>query len=302
MLIGAFFFAMMSLLTESLSREYSFAWIACIRSLIATAVAVAMAWAGGVRLAFWRPKTLWLRSLAGCISMMFLFFAMTHYDVSVILSLSSTYPLWVAVFSWPMLGHFPSRDTWWALLASTLGMCLVYLAADTATAAIDSAYRRPDLAIPSGILAGLFSAVALIGLHKVKQVDPRAVVAHFSAVSTVIAGLIWLMLPAATDGPVRLAGSAAWLRLAGVGVTAVLGQLFLTKAFAAGTPSRVSVIGLSQVAFAALYQWLAEGRLPTRQSLAGMLLVIGATCWVMLNKSPEPTRLEEVDEARETSG
>ncbi|MFN9913240.1 MAG: hypothetical protein ACK53L_11690, partial [Pirellulaceae bacterium] len=77
---------------------------------------------------------------------------------------------------------------------------------------------------------------------------------------------------------------------------------FLTKAFAAGTPSRVSVIGLSQVAFAALYQWLAEGRLPTRQSLAGMLLVIGATCWVMLNKSPEPTRLEEVDEARETSG
>jgi drug/metabolite transporter (DMT)-like permease len=281
MLFGSFFFAAMSLFTESLGDEYSFTWIAFIRSAIATLVAVAMVWLGGAKLVFFRPATLWLRSLAGCTSMMFLFFAMTHYDVSVILSLSSTYPIWVAVLGWPMLGHIPSRDTWIALAVSTIGMWLVYSAAiGSDPTKLHGLHSMPQYAIPSGIMAGLLSAVALIGLHKVKEVDTRAVVAHFSAVSTIISLFLWLVIPhseawLATD-------STSPIRLTCVGVAAVLGQLFLTKAFASGVPARVSVVGLSQVAFAATYKWLVGGDIPSMSSFAGMILVVGATLWVML--------------------
>lgn len=282
MLIGSLFFAAMSLFTESLGDELSFTWIACIRSAIATVVAVVMVWLAGAKLVFFRPITLWWRSLAGCTSMMFLFFAMTHYDVSVILSLSSTYPIWVAVLGWPLLGHVPSRDTWLALAVSTIGMWLVYSAAVGSRGATSpSLHSMPQYAIPSGILAGLLSAVALIGLHKVKEVDSRAVVAHFSGVSTIISLLLWLVIPTAGTWTTRT--STSDLRLLCVGITALLGQLFLTKAFAAGTPARVSVVGLSQVAFAAGYKWLAYGSLPTPMSVLGMIMVVGATLWVILS-------------------
>jgi drug/metabolite transporter (DMT)-like permease len=281
MLFGSFFFAAMSLFTESLGDEYSFTWIAFIRSAIATLVAVAMVWLGGAKLVFFRPATLWLRSLAGCTSMMFLFFAMTHYDVSVILSLSSTYPIWVAVLGWPMLGHIPSRDTWIALAVSTIGMWLVYSAAiESDPTKSHGMHSMPQYAIPSGIMAGLLSAVALIGLHKVKEVDTRAVVAHFSAVSTIISLILWLVIP--HSGAWLATNSTSPIRLTCVGVAAVLGQLFLTKAFASGVPARVSVVGLSQVAFAATYKWLVGGDIPSMSSFAGMILVVGATLWVML--------------------
>jgi drug/metabolite transporter (DMT)-like permease len=77
------------------------------------------------------------------------------------------------------------------------------------------------------------------------------------------------------------------IRLVAVGVAAVLGQLFLTKAFAAGRPARISVIGLSQVAFAASYKWVVEGRVPSGIGFVGMLLVIGATVWVMLRSQAD---------------
>lgn len=287
MLIGSFFFAAMSLFTESLGGTYTFTWIAFVRSAIATIVAMAMVWLGGAKFVFLRPWTLWWRSLAGCLSMMFLFYAMTHYHVEVILSLSSTYPIWVAVLGWPLLGQRPSMNTWIALIVSTVGMWLVYSTSVRAEgAAIYPQHFSPHYAIPSGALAGLLSAVALIGLHKVKEVDPRAVVAHFSGVSTIIAFVIWGLVPVPSASDVNSLLSLSGLL--GVGVAAVLGQLFLTKAFASGVPARVSVIGLTQVVFASLYKWLIFGSVPTPLSLVGMLLVLSATLYVMLLNATDP--------------
>lgn len=315
MLIGSFFFAAMGLLIESLGTEYSFAWIATIRSAVATLIAVGMVLYVRAEFVVWRPASLWMRSLAGCSAMLCLFFAMTHYDVAVVLSLSSMYPIWVAILGWPMLGQVPSRDTWLALSVSTVGMWLIYASA-TGSASFgqasfgpaslgpetfgnDHSHYLPQVAIPLAALASMFSAVALIGLHRVKELDPRAVVTHFSAVSTLLSLVLWLAMPiqAAAVQPLNQAltdpmlssevhmGSV--LRLVAVGVAAVLGQLFLTKAFAAGRPARISVIGLSQVAFAAIYKWFFEGRIPSGLAVVGMLLVIGATLWVMIRGQPD---------------
>lgn len=281
MLIGSFFFAVMGLLIESLGTEYSFAWIATVRSAVATTIAVSMVLYARANFFVLRPANLWMRSLAGCSAMLCLFFAMTHYDVAVVLSLSSMYPIWVAILGWPMLGQIPSRDTWLALSVSTFGMWLIYAAATgPAPFRIEHSHYLPHIAIPLAALASMFSAVALIGLHRVKELDPRAVVTHFSAVSTLLSLGLWLCMPMQTMSSDSDRGSL--MRLVAVGVAAVLGQLFLTKAFAAGHPARISVIGLSQVAFAASYKWIVEGRIPSGVGFVGMLLVIGATVWVML--------------------
>ena len=62
--------------------------------------------------------------------------------------------------------------------------------------------------------------------------------------------------------------------LLGVGVSATIGQLFLTKAFAAGPPARVSVVMLSQVGFTMLLEMAIWHRSFSGQTLVGIFLVI----------------------------
>ena len=126
MLIGSVFFAIMALLTESLRDHFTYPWIAMVRSGVATTLAIALTWAGGAQLVFLRPTSLWIRSLSGWASMICGFYALTHYDVEIVLSLTNMYPLWVAVLSWPLLGKIPSFKTWMALFISCIGMWLVY--------------------------------------------------------------------------------------------------------------------------------------------------------------------------------
>lgn len=281
MLIGSLFFAIMALLAESLKEQFSFPWISAIRSGVATCLAFALAFAAGSKLVFFKPFTLWIRSISGWVSMMFCFYAMTHYDVEIVLALTNSYPIWVAILSWPILGIVPNAKSWIALLVSCLGMGLIYYGSDNAGDVV-STYSNPHWAIPAAILASIMSGVALINLHRLKGIDARTIVTHFSAVATLGSLLVWLALPVPSD----LTATDDWsvLRLLGVGIAATVGQLCLTKAFSTGQPANVSIIGLSQVVFAAIFKWFLERQVPSLLSTLGMLLVMAATIWVILGK------------------
>jgi drug/metabolite transporter (DMT)-like permease len=288
MLIGSIFFAIMALLAESLKEQFSYPWITMVRSGIATILALGLACAAGAKLVFLRPLTLWVRSLSGWASMICGFYALTHYDVEIVLALTNMYPLWVAVLSWPLLGVLPSSKTWTALAISCVGMWLVYSSSISIESPSD--YSSPRTAIPMAILAGILSGVALINLHRVRHIDTRAVVAHFSAVATSCSLMVWLFIPVMpSTKPIDAPGVA---RLIGIGIAATVGQLCLTKAFSSGSPARVSVVGLSQIVFAALVKWALEHRIPTTGSMIGMGLVIASTVWVILSQ-PSEQELEE---------
>src|SRR5205823_885809 len=106
------------------------------------------------------------------------------------------------------------------------------------------------------LLSAFCAAVAMLGLHRLKDVDPRAVVAHFAGVASVLAAtlLAWRSPVAASLATASLSPAAqpvaTLLLLAGVGLSGTIGQVFLTKAYAAGMPSEVAVISLTQVLFA----------------------------------------------------
>ena len=291
MLVGSIFFAIMALLAESLKEQFSYPWITMVRSGVATVLAVGLAVAAGAKLVFLKPITLWIRSLSGWASMICGFYALTHYDVEIVLALTNMYPLWVAILSWPLLGVIPSGKTWIALVVSCLGMWIVYSSSIVADH-LPSSFSSPRTAIPMAILAGMLSGVALINLHRVKHLDTRSVVAHFSGVATACSFVVWLTVPVAL--PTRSIDTASVVRLIGIGLAATVGQLCLTKAFSTGSPARVSVVGLSQVVVAALVKWFMEQRIPTSGSMIGMTLVVASTVWVILSR---PTA-KEVDEVR----
>ena len=72
----------------------------------------------------------------------------------------------------------------------------------------------------------------------------------------------------------------------------------LTKAFAAGSPSRISVLSLTQVVFAMGYDVAIEGRVLGPSTLLGFLLVLAPTAWITLRAGRTSAEsIEASDEA-----
>ena len=87
----------------------------------------------------------------------------------------------------------------------------------------------------------------MMGLNRLKDLDPRAVVVHFSATALVFAVASFFVFP--LEAYKEAFDATHLAELVAVGVTAAIGQYFLTKAFTAGDPARVSVASLSQFVF-----------------------------------------------------
>jgi drug/metabolite transporter (DMT)-like permease len=285
MLLGAASFAVMSILTVSLKDEVDWQWIAIARAGLAMTFAAIMATAAGKPLVFFRPRKLWVRSIAGSISLVGGFYAMTHYPVSEVLTLTNMFPLWVAVLSLPLLGEWPSLEVWPAVLIGLAGIVLIQ------QPQIDvNQFSAGQWAIAAAILSSFTSAIAMIGLHHVREIDPRAVVAHFSAVA--LAGCVLSLWVFPTSHEWSLSLRTVSLLLA-VGVCATVGQLFLTLAFASGPPAQVSVVGLSQVGFVMLMEMAIMGRSFSAITLLGIALVIAPTAWSLI-RSATHRKTEEI--------
>lgn len=274
MLGGAFAFAVMGAFAHAAGKHCPWQIIALARSALALIIAGSLAYFARTPLVFFRPKTLWIRSLAGSLSVLCNFYALSRLPVADALTLTNMFPLWIAALSWPLLKRMPGRSVWLGILCGMLGVFVMqqpYLA-------------EGNTGTLSAVTGSFTSAVALIGLHRLKHIAANAVVVHFSTVSVLmLLTMLFLIPPEATaNWPLRMNWSMAGLLL-GVGVFATIGQLLLTRAFAAGAPARVSVVGLSQVGFAMIFDMAIWQREFALHSVAGILLVMGPTVWMMLS-------------------
>lgn len=271
MLGSALAFSIMGTLAHALRDRCDWRLIACARSGLSLCLATALCLSNGATIVVWRPATLWLRSLAGSVSMVCTFFALVNLPVADVLTLTNTFPVWVALLSWPMLGQKPTIQILLAVAAGLAGVCLV---------------QRPHLTSGNfaslvALFSSLTTALAMIGLHRLQSIDPRAIVAHFSGVA-LVACLLVLLTTGSSTMLRALAEPLTLAQLVGVGVFATLGQLQLTKAFALGMPAKVSVVGLTQILFAVVLDWAIWGRPLEPITLAGMALTALPTAWILL--------------------
>jgi drug/metabolite transporter (DMT)-like permease len=280
MLAGCAAFAVMGSTAHLLHQEAYCDWqvIAIARSGMALAFALVLARAAGVPLVFWRPRALWMRSLAGSVSMVCTFYALTRLPVSQVLTVTQMFPIWVALLSWPLLGEAPGLSIWLAVLSAVFGVYLIQQQPH-----LDGA----NLATLAAAVASLFTAVAMLGLHRLHALGPWAIVAHFSAVALVFCVASAFVFPR-TIPLERLLAPRPLLLLLTLGVTATAGQLFLTRAFTAGSPMYVAVVGLTQIIFALPLDLLLLGhgshpeRLLNPDSLLGIALIVVPTACVMV--------------------
>lgn len=265
-------FATMGALSHLAGERCDWRFVAAARTSLAFVFALALTLSAGVRPVVRRPRILWMRSVAGSCGLLCAFYALTHLPVSTSLTLSNTVPVWVTLLAWPLLGQRPRAQVWAAIAVGLAGVVLV---------------QRPEaagegLAGALAVLSAGCTAFAMIGLNRLGHVDARAVVTHFSGVSTVFA-LTFLLATGREAWREPPRGAATWALLVGVGLAGTVGQIFMTRAFALGSPPRVSVVGLTQVVFALVYDLLVWRRALDLPTALGILLVVAPSAWLILH-------------------
>ncbi|MDB5313575.1 MAG: EamA-like transporter family protein [Gemmataceae bacterium] len=270
MLAGSFSFTLMAELAHVLTRACDWQLVAVARAGLVAVFAGVIAYLAGAKLVFLRPWRLWVRSVTGSCSMVGTFYAFAKLPAADVLTLTNTVPIWIAVLSWPLYGKPPGWKMVAAILTGVAGVVLV---------------EQPHLeagnpGVFAALAAAVFTAVAMLGLHSLRTIDPRAIVVHFSAVATVVCLGAFLLIPR-THELAAGAGGYVPLQLVGMAATATVGQIFLTLAFGSGSPSKVSVVGLTQIVMALGFDaWLWD-REVDGVTLLGTLLVIAPTAWLL---------------------
>jgi drug/metabolite transporter (DMT)-like permease len=281
MLASAFTFATMSACAHGLKDRCDWRMVIIARSGLAFLFTLIIARVQQAPLVWPGPKTLWMRSIAGSLGMLCAFYTLTHMPISGAMTLQNSYPFWIALLSWPILGIRPSRTVWIALLCGIIGVALIAQTYSDPSAHFDN----QEFATVIAILASVLTSIVMFGLHHLAHVHPLAIAVHFAGIATVTCiGYTWLT---SWSKPVSWAGAAepmTLLLLFAVGALATLGQILMTSAFQKGQPDRLSTIALSQSVFALVYDCLIWQHPLSVGLVFGMVLILTPACWLAAHR------------------
>ena len=283
MFAGALLFALMAAMTRSLAGVISWSTIALVRSLFAFVFAASATVITRKQFVIWQSQALWIRSVAGAASLLCCFFAMTRLPLADSITLFYMHPLWIVCLSWLVFGYPVRAREMLAVAAGAVGVVLI----------VQPRFATIGLATTVALAGSVAAAVAMLGLHRIRGVSIWAIVAHFSAVSSIAATCCWLVVP--DTGLAWTSHVAPIASLAGIGTCATLAQFCMTRAYATGNPTWVSVAGLSEVVFAAVLDVVIWNRVFSLAALVGMLMVVAPTVFLTTRRIRVPD--EEVGAA-----
>jgi len=209
----------------------------------------------------WRTHV--LRNVSGVLSMWMGFYALSHLPLSTAVSLNYTSPLFIA--GWMLVGGGSQRDAM-RILAVVLGFLGVV------------AILRPSVedaqffAALTGLAAGGIGAIAMLQVRQLGregEAEWRTVLIFSCFVC--LSGITGLLL----EGWPRL-DLPAWLALLGIGLSGLVGQLAMTRAFGLGSALLSAALQYTTIIFATLLGIAFWKDRPDLVAWAGMALIIGS--------------------------
>lgn len=267
MLVAAALFALMGVQVKHASVHFSPAELVFYRSIFGLFSIWAMIaisrrqWLAPlathhVRAHFWR-------GLSGFTALVLFFYAIARLPLATAVTLNYTAPLFLAALSAWWLHERHGRGLVGAVLLGFVGIVLLL------RPQVQGQAWLPALA---GLVSGMLAAVAYINVKQLGKLgEPEwRVVFYFTLLAT-LGGGAWMALagfhrPQAEDWP--------WL--VGIGLTATLAQLALTRAYHRGRTLTVGALAYTTVGFSAVYGVLLFGEQLPMQSWIGMTVVASA--------------------------
>lgn len=278
MLVAAALFAVMGVLVKYASANFSSPELVFYRSIFG----LVTIWLGIV----WQTRRwfaslstahaathLW-RSLAGFIALVLFFYALGRVPLATAVTLNYTAPLFLAVLSAVWLHERHGRGLLLAVLLGFAGIVLLL-----------RPQWQPNTWLPAlaALVSALFAAVAYVDIKRLGKLgEPEWRVVFYFTLLCSLGGGLWMLLvgfkqPALADLPV----------LIGIGISATLAQLALTRAYHRGRTLTVGALAYSTVVFSVLYGVLLfDEQLPSIAWLGVALIVAAGILAVRVSTPP----------------
>ena len=261
MLVAALGFACMGALVKLGSSKFSSAELVFYRSLFGFGVIFITAITHQLPLTTPYPGKQLSRGLIGFVALLMFFYAIGHLHLATAITLNYTSPLFLAAFMPFMLHERPKPALYTAIIIGFLGVVLL----------LKPTIQAQDL-LPGlvGVCSGLGAGIAYLIVKQLGnsgEPDWRTVF-YFTLISCVGSG-IWMLLGNATaltwqDMPILL----------GIGISATLAQLALTRAYRTGQTLLVASLSYTTVVISSLFGiWFWGEQLSLSEWVAIALIV-----------------------------
>ncbi len=228
-------------------------------------------------------KLLVFRGIVGTLSLYLLFYAIQKLGMGRASTYQYTYPIFLALLSWLLIGETLNSREWTAIFIGLSGILFVF---------------RPDLSLSwgdnvLGLGNALLTAISYLSIRQLGMVyDTRAIILSFmlsGIVMPVISMTVGTFYP--IEGLDFLIGTfkwphtlSHWLGFLAIGLTALAGQWLLTQSFTYDKAGRVAAVGYSNILFSAIIGFLMGESLPSISMLIGMLLIVTGGTLVSISR------------------
>jgi drug/metabolite transporter (DMT)-like permease len=265
MLAGTLFFSAMSVFAKVAGARLPTMELVLARVVITLFMSLWVIQTLGIHPWGNNKKLLLLRGFAGFMGLSCYFYAITHLplaDATVIQFCNPMLASLIAVFAL----REPLRTI--DMIASLFSMAGVVLVAQP-TFLFARGTPLDPLPVVIGIVGAVFSAIAYVVIRRLSSTEHHMVVVFYFPLVTGPAALPILAL----EGLVMPQGFE-WLLLLGIGVTAQLGQIAITKGFKLETANRASAVTYLQIVLAYAWGVLLFAEYPNTMSILGAFLVV----------------------------
>jgi drug/metabolite transporter (DMT)-like permease len=222
------------------------------------------------------------RGMMGTTALYTLLYSILHIPLGTAMTYNLTSSLFIAVFSFILFREYHGRVVLLAVLLGFAGMLLIY---------------KPAMHFPLhyhliGLLSGITSALAYITVNRLAGFyDARIIVLAFIG-SGVIVPVIFMLIGAVFNMPTddvffiawKWPTGIEWLYVLSLGLFALFGQYFVTKAYGADKAGVVSSIGYANIIFSVFIGVALNDPFPDLMSASGILCIIFSGILISLVK------------------
>ncbi len=212
------------------------------------------------------------RGLMGTTALYTLLYCILHLPLGTAMTYNLTSAIFIALFSFVLFREYNGHIVLMAVLLGFTGMLLVY----------KPAIHFPWYYHAAGLLSGITSAVAYITVGRLNNYyDTRVIVLSFVLTGFLTPLLFMILRYTGNIVPdevffidFRWPRGIQWLYIAELGLFALFGQYFVTKAYGAEKAGVVSAIGYANIVFSVFIGMALGDAFPDRMSLTGIICII----------------------------
>jgi drug/metabolite transporter (DMT)-like permease len=226
----------------------------------------------------------WLafRGIMGTIALYTLLFCILNMPLGTAMTYNLTSAMFIALFSFLFFREYHGGWVLFAVVLGFLGMLFIY---------------KPNMHLPvhyhlAGLISGITSALAYMTVGRIAAYyDPRVIVFSFLFFGLAVPSLS-MLLQYVTGWPVdglfmiswRSPTGEEWVFILMMGLAALFGQYFVTRAYGADKAGIVSAISYANIIFSTAIGIMLGDNFPDILSITGICCIIGSGLVISLEK------------------